>query len=91
MADSSKQQWGYELMKSSGVRSGVLYPILQRMLDAGWLVDGWEDSAESHKRPRRRYYEVTELGKRQLGCAVKEAEHEQRFSPSFASILATAK
>jgi PadR family transcriptional regulator PadR len=32
--------WGYELSRQTGVRSGVLYPILHRMLDEGWLVDG---------------------------------------------------
>ena len=33
MGDASGRHWGYELSKSSGVRSGVMYPVLQRMLD----------------------------------------------------------
>ena len=28
MNDASGQHWGYELSKSSGVRSGVMYPVL---------------------------------------------------------------
>lgn len=40
MADPSGRHWGYELSRQSGVRSGVMYPLLQRMLDEGWLTDG---------------------------------------------------
>jgi PadR family transcriptional regulator PadR len=62
------RHWGYELSKRSGVRSGVLYPILTRMLSAGWLADGWEDPATlPERRPPRRYYELTEIGRTRLG------------------------
>jgi DNA-binding PadR family transcriptional regulator len=27
----------YELSRASGVRSGVMYPILRRLLEAGWV------------------------------------------------------
>jgi PadR family transcriptional regulator PadR len=65
------RHWGYELSKRSGVRSGVLYPILTRMLSAGWLTDGWEDPATlSERRPPRRYYELTEAGRTRLGETV---------------------
>ena len=37
MSDPSGKHWGYALMQESGVRSGVLYPILARMLTDGWL------------------------------------------------------
>ena len=47
MDDVTGRHWGYELSKRSGVRSGVMYPILQRMLDEGWLTDGWEDQDKS--------------------------------------------
>ena len=40
MADVGGRHWGYELSKQSGVRSGVMYPTLQRMLEEGWLSDG---------------------------------------------------
>ena len=38
--------WGYALSKKSGVRSGVLYPTLDRMMGEGWLDDNWEEHAE---------------------------------------------
>lgn len=58
-----ERQWGYDLTKRSKVRSGVLYPILSRMLDEGWVTAGWEDPAViTDKRPPRRYYVVTPAG-----------------------------
>src|SRR5213080_896662 len=82
MADASGRHWGYELYKQSGVRSGVMYPILQRMLDEGWLTDGWEEQAQAGraKRPPRRYYELTDEGKIALGALVAEARHDIRFA-----------
>src|SRR4051812_8925743 len=69
MATPDDRFWGYGLVKRSGVRSGVLYPMLTRMLDEGWLTDGWEDpNTISNKRPPRRYYELTDLGRRELAA-----------------------
>jgi len=80
MADPTAKHWGYELGKRAGVRSGVLYPMLTRMLDAGWLTDGWEDPATiQEKRPPRRYYELTNEGRLQLGGVVQEARSDARF------------
>lgn len=72
--------WGYALSKKSGVRSGVLYPQLDRMLGEGWLEDHWEERTEGKKRPPRRYYQLTDEGRTQLGAVVKRAEQEQRFA-----------
>jgi PadR family transcriptional regulator, regulatory protein PadR len=83
MADPTGRHWGYELSKRSGVRSGVMYPILQRMLDEGWLDDGWEDqpTVGRAKRPPRRYYELTDEGKTALGGVIAEARRDARFAP----------
>ena len=57
-----------------------LYPILHRMLDEGWLADGWEDPAQlGGKRPPRRYYELTDEGKVELGALLQEARSDARF------------
>jgi PadR family transcriptional regulator PadR len=71
---------GYEIGKHTGLRSGVSYPVLHRMLDEGWLVDGWEEqpTARSRKRPARRYYELTDLGRQELGSMPAPASHPQR-------------
>jgi PadR family transcriptional regulator, regulatory protein PadR len=78
--EPSGRYWGYRLSKAAGVRSGVLYPILTRMLDEGWLADGWEDpSAIKEKRPPRRYYELTDKGRVALGAVLAEARQDSRF------------
>jgi PadR family transcriptional regulator PadR len=79
MSDPSGRHWGYELTRKSGVRSGVLYPILSRMLAEEWLTDGWEDPATPGGRPPRRYYELTEAGKRELGAVLAAARTDARF------------
>jgi PadR family transcriptional regulator PadR len=81
MADTSGRHWGYELSKQSGVRSGVMYPALQRMLEQGWLSDGWEEQAQDGRggRPPRRYYELTDHGKSELGALIAEARRDARF------------
>ena len=79
--DPTARHWGYELSKRSGVRSGVLYPMLTRMLDEGWIQDGWEDpTAIREKRPPRRYYELTDSGRLALGGLLQEARRDARFS-----------
>lgn len=65
MVANPGQHWGYELSRASGVPSGVLYPILRRMLNEGWLESWLEDGrvGPAQKRPRRRYYQLTDAGK----------------------------
>lgn len=81
MDKPNQDLWGYELSRAAGVRSGVLYPILHRMLDEGWLEDGWEEHDPGEKkRPPRRYYRLTETGARELGGILRTAQHDARFS-----------
>jgi len=79
--DPTSRHWGYELSKRSGVRSGVLYPMLTRMLDESWLTDGWEDPTTIRdKRPPRRYYELTSRGRVELGAVLQQALCDARFA-----------
>jgi PadR family transcriptional regulator PadR len=74
MRTPSERFWGYPLGVASGLRSGILYPILQRMLDQEWLTDGWEQIDPSiERRPARRYYTLTDLGARELGAIAAAA------------------
>jgi PadR family transcriptional regulator PadR len=87
MAEPSDRHWGYDLWKRAGVRSGVLYPMLQRMLDEGWVKDGWEEPGQiTDKRPPRRYYTLTERGKAELGALLAGARREVRFRPLFGGV-----
>ncbi len=72
--------WGYALSKKSGIRSGVLYPTLDRMMGEDWLEDHWEENTQGKKRPPRRYYTLTDKGRMNLGGVVRRAESEPRFA-----------
>ncbi|MFI6365239.1 PadR family transcriptional regulator [Nocardia sp. NPDC050630] len=81
LTEPDAKHWGYDLSRRSGVRSGVLYPILAKMLQEGWLTDGWEDpSTIVDKRPPRRYYELTDHGKLELAATMRAARADSRFS-----------
>ena len=89
MADPSGQHYGYEMTKAAGVRSGVIYPILKRMLDDGWLEDGWDGSARG--KPPRRYYTLTDEGIAALGGIIARARTDARFKAYFAPGAAGAR
>ena len=54
-------QYGYELSKETGLKSGTLYPILIRLSDQGLLNSRWKD-AERPGRPPRHVYRLTATG-----------------------------
>lgn len=83
LTDPDARHFGYDLGRRAGVRSGVLYPLLARMLAEGWLKDEWESAGdEPLGRPNRRYYEVTEAGIEQLGALLQRAQTDARFRQS---------
>jgi len=61
-------RYGFEIMDSSGLPSGTVYPILRRLEDAGLLSAKWETAADARdeQRPPRRYYQITGVGRRAL-------------------------
>jgi PadR family transcriptional regulator, regulatory protein PadR len=64
--DPASAHYGVELMASSGLKAGTLYPILNRLELDGWILGRWEDIDESAAgRRRRRYYRLTSAGERQ--------------------------
>jgi PadR family transcriptional regulator, regulatory protein PadR len=55
--------------------------MLTRMLNEGWVEDGWEDPTTiREKRPPRRYYELTDKGRLALGGIRQEARSDARFT-----------
>ena len=72
------------------MRSPVMYRILHSMLDEGWLTDGWEEQAQigRAKRPPRRYYELTDTGKVELGAVITVARQDARFRALVAPQIA---
>ncbi|MFT2719510.1 PadR family transcriptional regulator [Deinococcus sp. A31D244] len=53
--------YGYDLSKSTSLKSGTLYPILQRLHEQGHLDAQWEQSPHPGKPPRH-IYRLTQSG-----------------------------
>ncbi|GAA5227049.1 PadR family transcriptional regulator [Paeniglutamicibacter antarcticus] len=54
---STDRIWGLQIVKDTGKKPGTIYPILDRLETARWIVGDW-DTEESRKGPRRRYYKL---------------------------------
>ncbi len=77
------QRYGYEVMESTGLPSGTIYPALRRLERAGLLQSDLEDEKDafSEQRPARRYYEMTAEGDRILDRATERYALLRRLSP----------
>jgi PadR family transcriptional regulator, regulatory protein PadR len=63
LKDPEAELYGLELSKRSGLKPGTIYPILKRLLEAGWLERHWEDiDPVAEGRPKRRLYRLTRIG-----------------------------
>ena len=60
--------YGFDVIDSTGLPSGTVYPALGRLERDGYVKSRWEDVAVARKdkRPPRRYYRVTASGLRAL-------------------------
>jgi len=60
--------YGLDIVATTGMPSGTVYPTLGRLKKSGLVRATWEDQrvAEREGRPRRRYYELTGEGARAL-------------------------
>lgn len=54
--------WGLRICEDLGLGPGTVYPILERLTEAGWTIGSWEDDRPSG-RPRRRYYQLSGTGR----------------------------
>jgi DNA-binding MarR family transcriptional regulator len=69
--------WGLSICRDADLGSGTVYPILDRLLERGWVTS--YDEAEPHPgRPARRYYELTGAGRAQAQAAL-EARRARRL------------
>jgi PadR family transcriptional regulator, regulatory protein PadR len=63
LADPAAPRYGYDLMKTAGLPSGTLYPMLARLEDRKLVTSAWETPQAGGERPRR-YYQLTGEGVR---------------------------
>jgi PadR family transcriptional regulator PadR len=66
---------GAELAKETGISSGTLYPLLQRLEHAGWVTSAWEGINPTEAgRPRRRFYTLTAHGQSRAIAELSELQ-----------------
>ncbi|MGH9319013.1 MAG: PadR family transcriptional regulator [Vicinamibacteria bacterium] len=64
--------YGFDIMDSTSLPSGTVYPALSRLERDGLVRSRWENVRIAHqeKRPPRRYYELTSEGRERLAEAL---------------------
>jgi PadR family transcriptional regulator, regulatory protein PadR len=68
VADPDDLPWGYRICEDAGLGSGTVYPILERLEQAGWIAGHWETGQPSD-RPRRHFYTLTDTGRQLYSTA----------------------
>src|SRR3989440_1051313 len=66
LEEPAGEQYGFGLIRATGVKSGSLYPILDGLQRDGW-IEGREEAIDVRKdgRPKRQMYRLTALGARE--------------------------
>jgi PadR family transcriptional regulator, regulatory protein PadR len=80
--DPDTELYGWEIVRTSGLEPGTIYPILQRLRGAGWISDRWEDPEPSRAegRPLRRYYRLTLEGRARAVHALQHCRDRSGLS-----------
>ena len=60
--------YGLDIVATTGLPSGTVYPTLGRLRRSGYVTARWEDQrrADREGRSRRRYYELSGEGEKAL-------------------------
>jgi PadR family transcriptional regulator PadR len=76
-------EYGFDIIDTTGLPSGTVYPVLSRLERDGYVRSAWEDESAAHRegRPARRYYRVTAQGAKALSAAL---EHYRSLLPPLA-------
>jgi len=69
-----KEQAACSVMAETGIEYRTAYRILHRLESCGWLESFWESETDARDagRPRRRYYKLTKLGRKQARSRVEQ-------------------
>lgn len=79
-ASPDEHLWGYRLCQEAGLGSGTVYPILERLEQAGWIEGHWE-TGQPTDRPRRRFYTITGTGRVEYAAAMAKRQRQGWTAP----------
>ena len=82
------EKHGYAIMRSvedhtAGtlkMGAGTLYGTLQRLSDAGWVLEAAAPQAQSVRDEKRRFYRLSDAGREALGAEVRRLEDLVRLA-----------
>jgi DNA-binding PadR family transcriptional regulator len=77
IAAADDPPWGYRICDEAGLGSGTVYPILERLEEAGWIEGTWE-TGQPANRPRRRFYTLTNAGRTKYSAAIARRQDRTR-------------
>ncbi|WP_330358336.1 PadR family transcriptional regulator [Streptomyces chartreusis] len=81
-ASDDSPAWGLSICQEANLGSGTVYPILERLAEAGWL-HSWHETAPHPGRPPRRFYALTRAGRLEATTALAErAAKRRRWLPT---------
>lgn len=81
--DPAAPRYGFDLMRSTGLASGTLYPILARLERLAWVTSRNEDvDPLVEGRPARRFYRLTPHGLRAAASVLTALSRELRPPPA---------
>jgi hypothetical protein len=55
ITDATSPAWGLSICQATGLGSGIVYPAIDKLMNAGLIRDEWE-TPPPDGRPRRRFY-----------------------------------
>jgi DNA-binding PadR family transcriptional regulator len=70
---SAGYRYGFDIMETTGLPSGTVYPALRRLEQSALIRSNWEKESDAFRklRPARKYYRLTGPGEQALTRAVK--------------------
>ncbi len=76
--------YGFNLMETTGLPSGTVYPALRRLEREGLIRSQWESQsvADAGLRPPRKYYRITPSGQSTLRASQKRYPLLARLFPA---------
>lgn len=79
--------YGFNVMETTGLPSGTVYPALRRLEHGGLIRSQWESqrTADADQRPPRKYYGITRSGEATLRASQKRYPLLGRLFPASAA------
>jgi DNA-binding PadR family transcriptional regulator len=76
-ATDERPAWGLSICTDADLGPGTVYPILDRLIERGWIAS--RDETEPHPgRPARRYHTLTEQGRAEAQAALATRDARRR-------------